>query len=263
MIPKIIHYCWFGGNEKNPEILECIASWKKYLPDYEIKEWSEKDLEKVDNAYVKEAYQAKKWAFVSDYFRLYALYHEGGIYFDTDVEVKKSFNEFLNLSFFIGSEKFGKSKHIGSAVIGAEKNSPVIQKMLSVYNDIHFIKKDGSFDTTPNTIRLIDPLKQCGFKEVYTDTTPICLDDKNIIYPITYFSQEDEKSYAVHHFAGSWHDPFILKDKCEFHLFGKNILIYRFKINKPAEFQYPHSKNSILVDWNYKKKYKLLIARGE
>ena len=116
MIPKIIHYCWFGGNEKNPEILECIASWKKYLPDYEIKEWSEKDLEKVDNAYVKEAYQTKKWAFVSDYFRLYALYHEGGIYFDTDVEVKKSFNEFLNLSFFIGS--------INLIVFGVVSNEP-------------------------------------------------------------------------------------------------------------------------------------------
>ena len=260
MIPKIIHYCWFGNGPKDSKSLECMSTWKKLLPDYQIKEWSEKDLDKIDNPYVKEAYQSKKWAFVSDYFRLYALYLEGGIYFDTDVEVKKSLDEFLNLDFFIGSEKHGKDKHLGTAVIGAKKNSPIIQKLLSVYEDIHFIKNDGSFDMTPNTVRLIKPLKEMGFKEVYTETSPICLNEQNIIYPINYFSKESTNSYTVHHFVASWTDAVITKNEWHFSLFGKKIAVYRFKIQKPKEFKYPESMSKKLIDWNYKKKYKLLIG---
>ena len=256
MIPKIIHYCWFGNNPKDSKSLECIETWKKLLPDYQIKEWSEKDLEKTDNIYVKEAYQSKKWAFVSDYFRLYALFHDGGIYFDTDVEVKKSLDEFLDLEFFIGSELHGKSKHIGTAVIGAQKSSPIIQKLLSVYDNILFIKKDGSFDMTPNTVRLVAPLKECGFQKVYTDTAPIYLNDKNVIFPIHYFSKESETSYTVHHFLSSWTDAVVTKNEWHLNLWGKKLGIYRFKIQKPQEFKYPESMSKKLLDWNYKKKYK-------
>ena len=88
-IPKVIHYCWFGGNPLPEMALKCIESWKKFLPDYEIKEWNEKNFDLNICEYVKEAYQAKKWAFVSDYARFWILYHEGGVYFDTDVEVIK------------------------------------------------------------------------------------------------------------------------------------------------------------------------------
>ena len=96
MIPKVIHYCWFGNNEKSDKIKFCINTWKKILPDYKFRKWSEKDLDKLgNNIYIKQAYSAKKYAFVSDVFRLYALYTEGGIYLDTDVEVRKSFNQFL------------------------------------------------------------------------------------------------------------------------------------------------------------------------
>lgn len=261
MIPKIIHYCWFGGGEKDAKSIACMSTWQKMLPDYQIKEWSEKDLEKIDNAYVKEAYQAKKWAFIADYFRLYALYHEGGIYFDTDVEVKKPLDEFLELDFFIGSEKYGKSQHLGTAVIGATKGSKIIEKLLSVYDDIHFIKKDGVYDMTPNTVRLIKPLKECGFNEVYTEDSPIYLDEKNVIYPINYFSAESEKSYCTHHFVASWRDNFVCKNKWQFHLFGKDIFIYRYKIIKPDKFKYPQSMTKKLIDWNYKKNYKILIGQ--
>lgn len=263
MIPKIIHYCWFGGGEKDAKSLACMETWQKMLPDYQIKEWSEKDLEKVNNAYVKEAYQAKKWAFVADYFRLYALYHEGGIYFDTDIEVKKTLDEFLELDFFIGSEKYGKSQHLGTAVIGAIKGSKVIKKLLSVYDDIHFIKKDGVYDMTPNTVRLIKPLKECGFNEVYTEDSPIYLDEKNVIYPINYFSAESEKSYCTHHFVASWRDDFVCKNKWQLHLFGKDISIYRYKIQKQNKFKYPQSMTKKLIDWNYKKNYKILIGVEE
>ena len=99
-IPKIIHYCWFGDKEKNELALRCIASWKKYLPDYELREWNNSDLTNCRNKYVKEAYNEKIWAFISDYYRLYALYNYGGIYFDITNEAYKSLNSFLDLDFF-------------------------------------------------------------------------------------------------------------------------------------------------------------------
>ncbi|EKT54174.1 glycosyltransferase family 32 protein [Providencia burhodogranariea] len=102
MIPKIIHYIWVGDNQKPQFVLDCIATWKKYLPDYEIMEWGNECLKIIDNAYAHEAYENKKWAFVSDYIRLYALYKHGGIYLDTDVEVTKNFDDFLALDFFSG-----------------------------------------------------------------------------------------------------------------------------------------------------------------
>ena len=95
-IPKIIHYCWFGKGPKPELVLKCIASWEKYLPDYEIKEWNENNFDINSNIYCKEAYERKKYAFVSDYVRLYAVYNEGGIYFDTDLEVIKNMDVFLN-----------------------------------------------------------------------------------------------------------------------------------------------------------------------
>ncbi len=104
MIPKIIHYCWFGGNPLPDDAKNCIASWKKYFPDYEIKEWNESNFDLNCCPYVKEAYEAKKWAFVSDYARFWILYHHGGLYFDTDVEVIKPFDDILSRGGFMGQE---------------------------------------------------------------------------------------------------------------------------------------------------------------
>lgn len=106
MIPKIIHYCWFGNAAKNDKINFCMDTWRRVLPEYKIKEWSEKDLHYLEgNKYIEQAYALKKYAFVSDVFRLFALYKDGGIYLDTDVEVRKTLNSFLENNFFIGSEK--------------------------------------------------------------------------------------------------------------------------------------------------------------
>ena len=232
MIPKIIHYCWFGNNPKDETTLKFIEGWKKFLPDYQIKEWTDADLNKIENKYVEEAYQNKKWAFVSDYVRLYALYNEGGIYFDTDVEVRKSFDEFLDLDFFIGSELYEKNKQIGTAVIGAKKKSPVIAQLLKEYDNIGFIKANGELDCTPNTQRLIAPLKELGFDEVYSDNKSIYLDQSNVIYPVQYFSQDTEQSYAVHHFAASWVDAFKLKTKLAINFNGKVIKLLKVKRNK-------------------------------
>lgn len=111
MIPKIIHYCWFGNGNKSALIQECMKTWKSVLFDYEIREWSEKDLYLFqENRYVQQAYKAKKWAFVADVFRLYAVKTFGGIYLDTDVEVRKSFNDFCSIVFLSVLKRMGNLK---------------------------------------------------------------------------------------------------------------------------------------------------------
>lgn len=104
MIPKVIHYCWFGGNPLPDSAKKCISSWRKYLPDYEIKEWNERNFDVKSIPYTREAYRLKKFAFVSDYARMWILYHYGGIYFDTDVEVIKPFNDIIQRGNFMGFE---------------------------------------------------------------------------------------------------------------------------------------------------------------
>lgn len=116
MIPKVIHYCWFGKKPKPKDVLNCIKSWKKYLPDYEIKEWNEDNYDVYKCQYMADAYKENKWAFVSDYCRLDVVYNYGGVYFDTDVEVIKSFNSLLKENLFCGFEirdkKYMAKRHI-------------------------------------------------------------------------------------------------------------------------------------------------------
>ena len=262
MIPKIIHYCWFGNNPKDEQTLKYIEGWKKLLPDYELREWTDADLSKISNKYAEEAYQSKKWAFVADYFRLYALYNEGGIYFDTDVEVRKSFDEFLNLDFFIGSELYEDNKQIGTAVIGAKKKSPNIAKLLKVYDNISFIKDDGKLDCTPNTQRLISPLKELGFIETYTDKEPIYKDKGNVIYPVQYFSKDTAESYAVHHFAATWIDDFSIKNKLSIKLKNKVIRLIKVDRNRPGK-KFTFSKGKVLWSSSQsKKKFHVLVLEN-
>lgn len=136
-IPKIVHYCWFGGGRIPNEHYVYIQHWKQVLPDYEFKKWDETNCDLKCNQFVWNAYQLKKWAFVSDYFRLKALYDYGGIYLDTDVELFKSFNELLNRKFFCG---YIWNCLIGTAVIGAEKNSFIISSILEQYEKKEEIK---------------------------------------------------------------------------------------------------------------------------
>lgn len=194
MIPKIIHYCWFGGNEKSEFILRCMESWKFYLPDYEIVEWNETNFNIELNIFTKEAYSKKKWAFVSDYVRAYALYNCGGIYLDTDVEIRKSLNSFLMHDAFSGFETTGFPF---TAVWGARKNHNWCQKILKYYDN------QTVFSDVTNTKIVsdflidnykIDPLKN----ELQNLGDGIC------IYPSNYFCMNIEKNYAIHHFQGSW-----------------------------------------------------------
>src|SRR5574344_2105661 len=143
MIPKIIHLCWLSGDKYPTKIAKCIASWTKHLPDYEIMLWDTKRFDLNSSNWVKQAFEAKKYAFAADYIWFYALYHYGGIYLDSDVEVLKSFNPLLDLPYFVGAEKAGTPE---AAIMGAEKGLPWIRKCLDYYNDRNFIKDDGSYD---------------------------------------------------------------------------------------------------------------------
>lgn len=207
-IPKKIHYCWFGKGELPSLALKCIESWKKYLPDYEIIEWNETNFDINMNKYVKEAYEHKKYAFVTDYVRLYALYNEGGIYMDTDVEVLKPLDSFLNHLAFSG---FENNNSIPTGIMASCKKSKWIELLLKDYEDLSFIKDDGEMDLTTNVIRITNTTKK---------NYPLILDDtyqdlKDVVfYPHEYFCPKDwqtgniyvtDSTYTIHHFNGSWH----------------------------------------------------------
>lgn len=209
-IPKIIHYCWFGRGKKPDDTQYYINTWKKYLPDYQIIEWNEDNFAIEDSIdYVKEAYYSKKWAFVSDYVRLFALQQYGGIYFDTDVEVFKSFDSLLENKAFFG---FESKDYLTTAVMAAEKGSSVIQQFMDEYKNRHFIKSDGTPDIeTTNVVVLTRLMTRLGLQ----------LNGKQqnisgiLTYPQAYFSANSfinifgkyrKNSYAYHHYNASWYE---------------------------------------------------------
>lgn len=167
MIPKIIHYCWLSGEAKPTNVKKCIRSWKRYLPDYQIKCWDSKSFDFSSVQFVKEAYDAKKWAFVSDFIRLYALYTEGGIYLDSDVQAYECVDSWLKYDLFTGIEKRGDTSDlfIEAAIMGASKGNSTIGKCLDYYKTRRFVLCDGSLDQTPIPT-IITPIfcKEIGWK---------------------------------------------------------------------------------------------------
>jgi len=205
MIPKIIHYCWFGRDQMTKMALKCIESWKKYLPDYQLNLWNEDNFDLNINDYVNEAYHARKYAFVTDYVRLFVLYNEGGIYMDTDVEVLKSLDGFLSLPAFSG---FEGNKFVPTGIMASEKYGPWVKEQLDYYSGRHFNLPDGTFDLTTNTQIISGIMESNGFDlknsyQIYKN----CIH----IFPKDYFSPMQygkiiltDNSYCIHHFAGSW-----------------------------------------------------------
>lgn len=226
MIPKIIHYCWFGNGSKSDLVRQCIDSWKRIMPEYNIIEWNESNTDIASNHYIREAYEAKKWAFVSDYVRLSALLENGGIYLDTDVEVFKTFDAFLDNHAFMG---FESNDSLVTAVIGAEKNNASIRDILDAYNKRHFINQDGSLDMTTNVTFISEYFLQRGM--IPNGKQQDVLEFK--IYPQIYFSPNNvsriwgrisSKTYSVHHFEGSWNGKSSkdsLHFRCRRYLVGK------------------------------------------
>lgn len=209
-IPKRIHYCWFGGKEKPDIVKRCIQSWKTYLPDYDIIEWNEKNVNLKENRYMKEAYEAKKFAFVSDYVRVDALYHEGGIYLDTDVEVFKAFDDLLHHESFWG---FEQGNFIATSTIGAAKENKLIKMFLDSYENKSFIKKDGTYNAVTNVATVTEILEDIGLDKNGGKQE---IAEIGTFYPQTYFSPYDyincrdfqsEHTYAKHYFYKSWLPP--------------------------------------------------------
>ena len=209
MIPKIIHYCWFGRNSKPKLSEKCYASWQMYCPDYEIKEWNE-DTYDLSQAplYVQQAYEAKKWAFVTDYVRLQVVYEHGGIYLDTDVELVRNPNEFLNCTAFFGFE--GDYSIATGLGFGAVKGSGILKELMADYQDIPFILDNGGMDLTPCPVRntevfLRKGLKLDGTKQVLEDGTLIL--SAEFLCPLdnaTRILRKTKNTVSIHHFDASW-----------------------------------------------------------
>lgn len=208
MIPKTIHYCWFGRGQMPELAVKCIESWKKYLPEYEIKEWNEDNFDLNLYFYVREAYDNRRFAFVTDVVRLYALYNEGGVYMDTDVEVLKPLDKFLGHHAFSGFEDL---TNIPTGIMGAEKGSRWAKENLDYYKDRHFIV-NGKPDATTNVTTITNHLDKYGLKHNNTFQE---FEDLITIYPKDVFcpkSYEDgeihitSNTHTIHHFAGSWLD---------------------------------------------------------
>ena len=208
MIPKIIHYCWFGRKPKPQKVLEYIETWKKFFPDFEIKEWNEDNFDVNMMPYTKEAYYAKKYAFVSDVARLYALVHEGGIYFDTDIRVVKRFSdELLNSHGFLG---FEHDVLITTGVMACEAECPILKTFLDDYNKRRFFK-NLFFDDSTNVFYLTALMKKKGV--ILNNTEQVI--DNLIILPQVYLCAKDwrthkiyadGKTYAIHEFSYTWGD---------------------------------------------------------
>lgn len=207
MIPKKIHYCWFGRGEMPELAQKCIVSWHKLMPDWEFKLWNEDNFDINSVPYTMEAYESMKYAFVSDYVRLWALYHEGGLYLDVDFEVFKPFDDLLDYKAFAG---FEGSKHLPvmMGVCASEPHGDWVAEMLNAYDGRHFINSDGSYDMRSNVqfitaIMMAEGFCQNGEEQDYKDLH---------VFPVDYFCPRQttgeyystENTYCEHRGLNSW-----------------------------------------------------------
>lgn len=213
-IPKVIHYCWFGGKAKPALADKCIESWKKYCPGYEIKEWNENNFDIHANAYARDAYENKKFAFVSDYARLAIIEREGGIYFDVDVELIKSIDAIIARGSFMGCEEDGgKGIQVNPGLgVAAPPHMPLMKELVDIYEQLEYgVGEDGKMITiVEHTTEL---LKRHGLKEVLGIQTI----EGMSIYPREYFSPQHYRTgkmtitantHSIHHYAASWFTPY-------------------------------------------------------
>lgn len=239
MIPKIIHYCWFGGLDLPESTKRYMESWKQYCPDYQIKEWNETNFDINSCEFVKEAYVNKKWAFVSDYVRFYAMYTEGGMYVETDAEILRPIDELLVHSAFFGLA--GDDTTL--SLCGTEKGHSVAKNIIDLYQKKRFVNEDGSFNTVTINKELFELLVR-SYGLPAKDKTLQVLKDNTVVYPDEYFFSYDyvtgltnlnEKLFVRHYGDGSWLDE---KDRKKLgyqheyvQKYGKNIGLLLGKTN--------------------------------
>lgn len=206
VIPKKIHYCWFGNNDMPKQFVQNIESWKKYCPDYEIIRWDESNYDITKNKYMKQAYENKMWGFVSDYVRVDVVNQYGGIYLDTDVEVVKSFDELLNFSMFCGFQnKWQVNFGLG---FGAKRNHIALRELLSLYEKLEFINEDGTFNKTTCPFYQTQILKQHGLIE----NGKIQKLEDALVLSEEYFSPINpwglgwitDNTFSIHQYVGTW-----------------------------------------------------------
>lgn len=206
MIPKVIHYCWFGGKELPADVKKCISSWKKYAPDFEIVEWNEANFDVNSNPFTKSAYENKAWAFVSDYVRLYAVYTCGGIYLDTDIELLKPLDDLLDMDFFISVQQ---SNHLPTTGLGygACKENRIVKEMLSKYEGIVFSEETKNDYTCPKLNSKVI------FEHGYVYCDEVWKTAEITVFPSRYFDPLSpgktqnllcDDTYSIHHYAASW-----------------------------------------------------------
>lgn len=252
MIPKIIHLCWLSGDAYPAKIARCIESWKTVVPDYEIMLWDTKRFDLSTSDWVRQAFEARKYAFAADYIRFYALYHHGGIYLDSDVEVLKRFDDFLDLPYFIGAEKAGTPE---AAIIGAEKGCDWVKQCLDYYDHRQFIKPDGSPDIRKlpeimaeqigklKPIRVLTLAESKNIRQMDMQKEVLVMSDE-YFSPKVFDSREVELTpytYAIHHYQNSWFSP---KAKAYYRFRSALIRVLGYNFVRKAE--------KTLMPWKFK-----------
>ena len=207
-IPKIIHYCWFGGKPKNELAEKCIRSWQKFCPDYEMVEWNESNFDiSAAPLYVRQAYEAGRWAFVTDYVRLVGLTRMGGVYMDTDVEVIKPLDQYLHHRGFAG---FEAPDRVQTGLLACEKGHPLFLEFMAHYDNAVFLKEDGTQDITTNVEVLTALCKKHGLRldGTYQELEGFTVYPKDVFCPVEYETMKLKKTrrtVVIHWFSGSWH----------------------------------------------------------
>ena len=213
MIPKKIHYFWIGGNPKPDSVLFCIDSWKKFCPEYEIIEWNETNYDFTKNEYMRQAYEAKKWAFVTDYARLDVIYRYGGIYLDTDVELIKPLDSVLNYKGFMGFDKTTEKDHFVATGLGfgMEPGNQILREMMSDYEDMRSIREDGEIKYVPCPYLNTRVLQSHGLENDDKDqmVQDIMVFASDVLCPKSYNTLRlhiTDRTLSIHHFDGTWQD---------------------------------------------------------
>ena len=206
MIPKVIHYCWFGGKELPRDVQKCIASWKKYCPDYEIRQWNETNFDVTAHPFVKAAYEAKAWAFVSDYVRLQVVYDHGGVYLDTDVELQKSLDAVRQHRCYVALQQVGHWVATGLG-FGAEKGSEAVLAMLKAYDAVTFDNSRRELLACP----ILNTRALAPFGVVYSEQVQHL--PQVTVYPPKFFDPVSpgdaenllcEDTVSIHHYSATW-----------------------------------------------------------
>lgn len=208
MIPKIIHLCWFSNDPFPVEIKICLDSWKRVLPDYEVRRWTYEDAKAIGCRFIDEALAARKWAFAADVVRFYAVYKEGGVYMDSDILIKKRFDRFIpEHGFATFHEHIGQQLQLQAAFLMGEKGNAYCKAVFDYYNLRPFLKPDGTYDLTISPVVMLDMAYARGYKP---EDTEQYLEDDVVIYPGYYLTpcnrgvEVHPDAFALHTIYGSW-----------------------------------------------------------